>query len=204
MHEYDYKKIGRRIRDERKKAGYSRQEDFAEALGLSYSSRRTIGEWENGKKLPDMNDFFNMCKLFDCELGYLICEYDCKTRETADIHEETGLSTGAINKLRTINYESMLQATLEPLNQIIEHEDFINLLKSIYLYKMQFVNKKSSPSRELSQLLSKELQCSEDETYRYLDKISESTIFSILLGIINGHSYFKKKKNKQLISLPPF
>lgn len=186
MPEYNYKKIGQRIRLERRNAGFSRQEDFGEALGLCTSSRQTIGKWENGKLLPSLDDFFKMCKVFDCELGYLLCEYDCKTREATDIQQTIGLSEKAINVLKTFNHETLLREPLNTLNQIIEHPEFINLLKSIHLHKLNFIDKKFSPDRELRIILSKELGCSENEAEKYLDKISESTISSTLLSIIGS------------------
>ena len=67
MCNYDLTKIGKRIRDERQKAGYTSQEKFAEKFSLSGSSRQKIGKWENGKSLPSLDDFLIMCDLFQCQ-----------------------------------------------------------------------------------------------------------------------------------------
>lgn len=95
---YDFKKIGERIKSEREKAGYSLTK-FEELVNVS---RQTISKWEKaeGSSSPTLDDFLRMCNIFNCELGYLLCEYDCKTRAATDIHKETGLSEKAINTLR--------------------------------------------------------------------------------------------------------
>ncbi len=183
MPRYDYKKIGKRIRYERRKCGFTSQEDFAEKLGMSASSRQTIGKWENGQQLPSIDDFFIMCELFECELGYLLCEYDCKTRENTDIYQATGLSEKAINVIKTLNRENF--APFNTLNQIIEHPEFGSLLKTIYLHKLDFVEKNFSPDRELCKILASKLRCSESESEKYLEKISESTMLSTLLDILS-------------------
>ena len=77
---YDYKKIGARIKEERLEAGFKNQSDFAEKLCLSVDSRQTISKWENGHDLPSIDILLDMCGIFQCELGYLLCEYDCKNR----------------------------------------------------------------------------------------------------------------------------
>ena len=48
--------------------------------------------------LPQFEDMLKMCEVFDCELGYLLGEFDCKTREATDIQAKTGLSEKAIKK----------------------------------------------------------------------------------------------------------
>lgn len=100
---YDFKSIGERIRKERKELGMN-QDQLASALNIS--SRQTIAKWENGSSIPQLEDMLNMCNLFCCELGYLLCEHDLKTREATDIHEKTGLSPDAIEYLQFVNSES--------------------------------------------------------------------------------------------------
>lgn len=195
MSEYNYEKIGQRIRLERRNAGFSRQEDFAKALGLSESSRQTIGKWENGKLLPSLDDFFNMCKLFNCELGYLLCEYDYKTRVVTDIHQAIGLSEKAIHVLKILNHEIYLRDSFNTLNRIIEHPEFINLLKAIQLHKQTYVDKTFSPSPELRKILAKDLKCNESEVEKIMESISESTMSSNLLNIL--HDLKKSKSNQK-------
>lgn len=108
---YDTKEIGKRIRlcrseyQKGKKKGEKNQESFGFDLkddGNTGYDRKTINKWENGKTLPPLDVLLKMCKLFDCELGYLLCEpeYANKTKVVTDITNETGLSEEAIKLLR--------------------------------------------------------------------------------------------------------
>lgn len=107
---YDYKKIGERIRKERK-ALHETQEVFAERFKVK---RSTVGFWEKGTSLPNFQTMVDMCELLGCEMGYLLCEpgYENRTRNTTDISAETGLSEDAVNMLK--------KCTGTP------HTDFIN------------------------------------------------------------------------------
>lgn len=95
---YSIEKIGSRIKAERKALGLS-QGELAEKCNLSASSRQTVGAWEQGNLLPSVPDLLRLCSLFDCELGYLLGEYDRKTKQTTDIFLETGLSADAVSSL---------------------------------------------------------------------------------------------------------
>lgn len=106
----DYRKrarqIGKRIKAEREALGLT-QIELAEKIYIS--SYQTIGNWESGKKqknskerkfiLPDLSDMLQLCDVFHCELGYLLCDYDCKTRTATDVKAVTGLSEEAINRI---------------------------------------------------------------------------------------------------------
>lgn len=143
--EYDLIAIGKRIRDQRRnykvdqKKEDSRktsQEDFGYILG-GYD-RRKIAEWEKGKELPPLKTMLRMCELFDCELGYLLCEHDTKTRAAADIQSETGLSEKSITTLKELkryNDHPMKQYLLiPPLAPFIDKfiSDGTDVMKAIY------------------------------------------------------------------------
>lgn len=95
---YDYKKIGNRIKEERKARGMT-QEDFAATYHVK---RSTVSKWEHGETMPNFQTMLDMCKEFDCELGYLLCEngYGNRTREATDICKATGLSEEAVKVLK--------------------------------------------------------------------------------------------------------
>lgn len=93
---YNRKRIGNRLRTERKKAGFKNMESLGERIG---ASRQTIAKWEKGEEMPPLDVLCTLCALYQCDLGYLLCEYDYKTRTAADIGEITGLSDEAINTL---------------------------------------------------------------------------------------------------------
>ena len=170
---YDNVKIGERIREERKKLFLSKmereninqaledegdegledrgdkvgvnQDDFATILRVK--SKDTISDWENGKRVPPLNKMLLMCKFFDCELGYLLGEYDCKTRAASDIQNITGLSEETINVLIKLHKASkrpslnfmphIYKQRLDAINLLIENElsgfNFFEYV-SIYLW----------------------------------------------------------------------
>lgn len=101
---YDLKKIGKRIKTERKNhPNKYNQTNFGRKL-KDYKengfNRDTVASWEKGEALPDIDVLLKMCEIFNCELGYLLCEFDTKTRINADIQKETGLSEESIEALR--------------------------------------------------------------------------------------------------------
>lgn len=80
--------------------------DISEDVDGGYS-RKTIASWEKGNPIPPLDALIKMCEIFDCELGYLLCEHDTKTRAAADIQNETGLNEAAIDILRSSKYSNL-------------------------------------------------------------------------------------------------
>lgn len=101
---YDSQKIGARIRTERKNANYRSAESFGSVLNIG---RSQVEQIERGERLPDLDTLVKMAAIFQCEIGYLLCEYDCKTRQAADIKAETGLSEPAIAQLKSWQSNSL-------------------------------------------------------------------------------------------------
>lgn len=100
---YDCKNIGPIIKKERKELGMNQE---ALAVALNISARQTIAKWENGTAIPQLEDMLNMCNLFNCELGYLLGDQKLKTKVATDIHEQTGLSSEAIEYLQYAHSEA--------------------------------------------------------------------------------------------------
>lgn len=117
--------IGERIRTERKKLELT-QDGLAEKIDIG--SRQTIAQWENGVALPPLSKLLCMCDLFGCEIGYLLCDYDCKTRTATDIQKETGLSEAAINELITAHTSRQYFALLA-VNALLEDSNMQTLDK---------------------------------------------------------------------------
>lgn len=65
----EYKKVmALRIKDLRKKRGLT-QEELAKKLDVG---RTAIANYESGKMSPRDNIKIEMCKIFDCSMGYLM------------------------------------------------------------------------------------------------------------------------------------
>lgn len=97
-------KIGERIASERKKRHWSQEkfgEELSKKMGGSISgAQNTISNWENGKNLPETLDIFlAMSQIFECDCGYLLCDYDERTHDSTEICKATGLSENSINAL---------------------------------------------------------------------------------------------------------
>jgi len=111
------------------------------AIGRAPESYRVLGRWEKGAAKPELDDLVSLCKVFGCEIGYLLGEHDCKTRSTTDIQAETGLSEGAIAELRRyndhnrINYEDGYKVShyqnLQTINLLLENEREFGVVATI-------------------------------------------------------------------------
>ncbi len=103
-------KIGKRIADERRQKGLT-QEKLAERLSAMLDdgedckniAQTTISSWEGGKTLPSLGKFLAMSQIFECDCGYLLCDYDKKTHNALEMCRETGLSESSIRNLCFLN-----------------------------------------------------------------------------------------------------
>ncbi|MDL2318467.1 helix-turn-helix domain-containing protein [Eubacteriales bacterium OttesenSCG-928-A19] len=113
--------LGKRIKDERKRAGLT-QEKLMKKLEGSSNSYRLLGRWEKGDARPQFYQMIKLAEIFDCDFGYLIGEYDCRTRVATDIHMETGLSEGAIRLLQKMKKKSQYKY-LDTISLLIDQAE---------------------------------------------------------------------------------
>lgn len=141
--EYNYKKIGRRIKETRKAKGFS-QERLMNALRDNQIpvGRNTLSSMENGVfESFSFQVLSGIATLCDCEIGYLLCEYDCKTFDNSQIYEKTGLSDNAINGLQLLHSpidsagDSVQVSRYDIIALNIILEDFYNKIKKTPDYK---------------------------------------------------------------------
>ena len=129
--EYNFKLIGHRIRTERKKAGFKSQDALVDRLqseGFA-TTRATLGKIENGKTSHyDCELLLLLCKIFNCEMGYLLGEYNCKTGRNTDISKATGLSEEAILRLNPLSSMNVNRDKSKILSLLIVHPKFSRLL----------------------------------------------------------------------------
>jgi len=189
--EYSWKKIGARIKDERRLLSLT-QEKLLEEIEFSGSSRQLVGRWEKGASCPAIEELLKLCEIFNCELGYLLCEYDCKNREATDIQAVTGLSEKAIKKLSKIKDFDAIRETLFTLNAILEHEDFEEFIKISHSYRLEVYKDFTMEDEER---FSKIFYCRPSDLKTYLKSASMKTIESFLMNIIEGRSNHPKSPN---------
>lgn len=75
------------------------QEDLAEKMGVSL---KTIMNWEQGQAIPSLEKLSEMADLYHCDLDYLTGRMKLKTHDLQFIHDQTGLSEKAIEKLQRL------------------------------------------------------------------------------------------------------
>ena len=94
--------IGDRIKQERKRNGWTQQE-LLERIYMSPTSTASVRRWERGEIIPELGTFVRMAEAFNCDVGYLLCDYDQRKRDSVDICETTGLTEAAADTLRRFN-----------------------------------------------------------------------------------------------------
>lgn len=131
MNKYDTraKEIGLRIRHERERLKLS-QQSMLSKIFKSESSGKTLRAWENGERLPDLDSLVRMADLFDCDVGYLLCDYNERTRDCADICRLTGLSGSAAETLIGMKlYDN--SDNIQVLNLALENENKWRMYKAL-------------------------------------------------------------------------
>ena len=103
----DQEKIGKFIASCRRKKNITQQE-LAEKLGVS---DRSIGNWENGRNMPDLSLFKPLCNELDITLNDLMSGEKVKDKEYQEKLEE--------NIINTINYTN---------KKIKDRNNFIGLI----------------------------------------------------------------------------
>lgn len=86
-------------------------ENDIEKCGRSNFTEKTRKErnWINGVNYPKtMNDVLLLCNALDCDLDYFFTDMPCKTHDMQFIHDETGLSTEAVERLIKWNEKTKL------------------------------------------------------------------------------------------------
>ena len=108
----------------RKEAGLT-QADLAEKMGVHI---KTVMNWEQGIAEPPLGTLMELTELYHCDLDYLPGRIDQKTHDLQFIHDQTGLSEKAIEKLQRIAFTDRATGNSQALSFMIEDPDFSYLL----------------------------------------------------------------------------
>lgn len=94
--------FGELLAKERKKAGLT-QAGLADRIEEEIGNRpeqNTISNWEQGKAFPgSIETVFALSRIFGCDCGYLLGDYEERTHDSTDICKATGLSESTVNML---------------------------------------------------------------------------------------------------------
>lgn len=109
--QYDLEKIGKIIRDERKKHKWT-QKKLGAMLNVS---GKQISNYENGVLLPPQDMLLKIAALFNCEYGYILGEesYRDRSKLNTAICESVGLTSEAVNALQTATHKGQGQELIE-------------------------------------------------------------------------------------------
>lgn len=122
-----------RLKALRKEIGIS-QEAFAQTLGVA---RATLGYYEKGDRLPDIEFLDLVCDKTGCSMEYLMGYSENMKPSNDRIGADTGLSDKAIEVLVGVN----ISQNSDILNFLIEHPRFKELLRSMKILSYHSVGK---------------------------------------------------------------
>jgi len=124
----ELEKLKENIRNIRKEKGFRSAESFAEALGVSL---KTVQGWENldNGRWPDLVMMLNVCELTGYDLDSLLGRINEPTHDIKFIHEKTGLSVEAIEKLIALKGTGMEDL----ISNIVTHKNAARLLRVLLL-----------------------------------------------------------------------
>lgn len=143
--EYNLSAIGQRIKGLRKERGWSQDQLIDVLQDKVPIGRNTLSSIENGNaKHFELSLLTALCEVFDCEMGYILCEYNnCKTRDFQFIHDTTGLSEPAIKRLASFDTKTIDgSAKAALISSMLEDEQFLTEAANI-LYALHMIPKKS-------------------------------------------------------------
>ncbi|MGN0595215.1 MAG: helix-turn-helix domain-containing protein [Hominimerdicola sp.] len=120
----------------KKLVGNSTQEEVAKKVN---TSRQNVGNWLKGKSRPDIYALAEIAKGFNVSTDYLLGRTEIKrsSAELQGVHEYTGLSEKAIINIKFYQpylFNSYKDRGIDIVNQILENNDFFELLDSLAFY----------------------------------------------------------------------
>lgn len=127
--------IGTRIRDMRRRSKLTQTklaEKFDQFDGNdkdAYMSQSAVSGWENGATLPPLDRLVALASIFDCDIGYLLGDYDEPTRNATDIAHKMGLSPLAAENLDKIKNcsggDDYWAIIIDYLSFLLEHSNTV-------------------------------------------------------------------------------
>lgn len=152
--------------------------------------------WINGENYPKrISDILELCNALDCDLDYLFTDMQCQTHDVQFIHDYTGLSEDAINKLEYHNRQ--MHHYIESLNILLSSANFGNALYYInkYIKAVKLTDGFAKIRRErYEKVLSNPPDCGDAYNWPYSDNLDEMYTKSLHeeeLSEYNIDTYFR-------------
>ena len=115
------------LKKARKRKGI-KQSDLADLMGVTL---KTVMNWEQGIVNPDFETVMKLADKLDCDIDYLCGRLPESTHDIHFVHEFTGLSEEAIEKIMSRDGNNTFGKTLSAM---IESHLFYNLITSYNIY----------------------------------------------------------------------
>ena len=154
-----------------------------------------LKQWEYGNNPVDLEFIPAICKVLECDVGYLFAEYKEKSRISSDLCSVTGLSEKAVNKLIDLpnsDKESVDQIFIDyllcsdDLPQLLEiaHDHSLSQFALIAAKKEQFnIGEAEMRLREQTELAE----------YRLFKTVLD--IIRKFSDLVSGHYLWRRKEN---------
>lgn len=118
-------KINTRIKEAIKEWGS--QDAFFD--GISYS-KQSFHKCVREKSILPLPVLLEIAKKLDCDMGYLLCEYDEKRHIVADVKAATGLEADVIKIILNMK-DSFLKLSI--LNDLLKDDYFLSIINLLYM-----------------------------------------------------------------------
>lgn len=125
VQDIDVEKINTRIKDAIKEWGT--QDDFFDDIPYS---KQAFHKCVREKSMLSLSVLLEIAKKLDCDIGYLLCEYDEKRHIVADVKEATGLSPDVIDIILNMK-DSFLKLSI--LNDLLKDDYFLAIINLLYM-----------------------------------------------------------------------
>lgn len=116
------------MKNKMKSENISSIEAFIEKHKIGYT-REGLYKLKKEGRIPDIHVLLDFCTAFDCELGWLLGEQDCKHYKNQTICDVTMLNEGSAEVLRYLDSNSA-----EMLDELLIHPKFEYMLAQIVHY----------------------------------------------------------------------
>jgi len=101
------------------------------------SMNKTVFNWENDSHPPKSIDLLmRMCKLFECDIAYLLCLQDTPHLAESRLSEEMGLTPEASQKIRSLysldDFKTQNHVEMIALNELLESKMARRFLEMLF------------------------------------------------------------------------
>ena len=131
-------RIGNRIKTLREAAGFT-QEQLASRIDAlerkeKTTKQNTVSSWENGTTLPPLSRLIALSVVFNCDISFLLCDYDKQKKDVEDISTLTGLSENAVNYIIGLQKEANGCKNIKALNYLLSCDNIDGVLSALADY----------------------------------------------------------------------